>query len=427
MPLSWLAQLPTTPSGGGSEPGLPPGPESAPGNSGGSGGSGSDSSGGSSGGLSGSSGDGSDTDITLPPANLETLENLRDQTKAAQDAMSGVWDSLVGPDSPYWEALLTGLTPIVALGFLFWTARFLIEAQIQGSVRGAPEVPGARAAQGLLVVLLIANDGALLADTVNAFKQIQEEVNNKILEVSVEGATANTIRERMINAQTKQGVQRYLKKQVQLCSERFPVQEESGSGSGSSGSGSSGSGSDGSGSGGDGSKFEECVNTAEQKAKERTQHLDDQSFIERTINWGVEAVKNGAERLYNNTVGSVLSPILQLLTTAFQWLNAIAIGIWGLTAPLWLAVTMLPVGQKGIHTFNAGFFGLGLMSVSYTLINAAVVLSMMRADFGDPLLFAIFTGLVGPLLAIAIGSGGAVSLFVGTLALGKFVASGGKA
>lgn len=150
-----------------------------------------------------------------------------------------------------------------------------------------------------------------------------------------------------------------------------------------------------------------------------------------TVNGVTGAVQNGTAQIGNGNVSGVASSavagffggylnatvqaVVQTILLAFQWAFAntlqIAMLLTGLMGPLAVAGSLLPFGAKSLYTWIIGFFSLGMAQISYNIIVGLCAVVIVNADITDVNGFLVIVGLLGPALALAIATGGGISVF----------------
>lgn len=113
----------------------------------------------------------------------------------------------------------------------------------------------------------------------------------------------------------------------------------------------------------------------------------------------------------NSTVESVVSTVLLAFQWAFANILQISMLLTGLIGPLAVAGSLLPFGNKSIYTWVIGFFSLGMAQISYNIIVGMCAVVIVNADITDVNGFLVIVGLLGPALALAIATGGGMSVF----------------
>lgn len=311
------------------------------------------------------------------------LEGARNAGDATASGLNRIWTELVTPESPFYSGLIHGLAPLVLIGFLFWGAMWAYEMLHHGFSR----TPLQKVIWPIIVILFLHSDGLLLASTTLVMKNLTYSVNDGILNSTIDGIVVKRAIQQ-INFNTAQS--NYLKEQQKACEGKPENQRQECK-----------------------HKAVEATNKLAQKAREAN------AGVPRTGWWNLGA---DIKLLFEEW----LIGILMAISGLFHWGFAFCLAIWGLTGPLWLSITLLPIPTKGLYTFVSGFFGFSMMIVSFSMILGAVSVSLAQAANGDPLLFPLVAGLLSPFLAFAIGTGGAVGMFLGLGRMATFVVTGGR-
>ncbi|MEQ8385670.1 MAG: hypothetical protein RH949_25265 [Coleofasciculus sp. A1-SPW-01] len=92
----------------------------------------------------------------------------------------------------------------------------------------------------------------------------------------------------------------------------------------------------------------------------------------------------------------------------------------GLLGPLAVGGSLLPVGNKAIFAWLTGFFSVGMVKLSFNIINGLVAVMVLNAGDSDPMIFAFATGLISPLLSLALAAGGGMAVFNSLSTLATF-------
>jgi hypothetical protein len=132
-----------------------------------------------------------------------------------------------------------------------------------------------------------------------------------------------------------------------------------------------------------------------------------------------EALQSGAI----STVNIALSPLVSLVTLvmvalqgAFQHLIEVSMLLTAVMAPLAVGASLLPFGAKPIFAWFTAFWSLGLCKLSYNVICGLTAIAIYKTGSTETLVSAIFFGVLSPILAIAMASGGGMAIFNGILA-----------
>ncbi len=130
----------------------------------------------------------------------------------------------------------------------------------------------------------------------------------------------------------------------------------------------------------------------------------------------------------------VLSPfiaaaeaVIIAFQAAFQYGIEVSFIVTGLFGPIALGLSLLPLGAKPIYAWLTGFISLGMCKIALNVITGLVATAISESGPAstDTLVTAIVIGLLSPILALALASGGGKAVFDGLLAAGASVAATG--
>ncbi|MBE9128021.1 MULTISPECIES: hypothetical protein [unclassified Coleofasciculus] len=96
---------------------------------------------------------------------------------------------------------------------------------------------------------------------------------------------------------------------------------------------------------------------------------------------------------------------------AFQWVVEISLLLTGLIGPVAVGLSLMPVKSKAIYGWLIGFFSVGMVKIYFNVIAGLVATMVVNAGANDPMIFAFATGLLSPLLAMALAAGGGMAIF----------------
>ena len=138
--------------------------------------------------------------------------------------------------------------------------------------------------------------------------------------------------------------------------------------------------------------------------------------------WGV--LKGGLQGLTSSAVNTGAMALLMPLQWAFVNTLEIAMLLSALTMPIAVALTLLPFPTKPLISWVIAFFSLGLCQFYYNIIMGVIAVTITNSDAIDINGFLIILATFGPALAIGMAAGGGISLFNiifgGSLALSSF-------
>jgi len=133
--------------------------------------------------------------------------------------------------------------------------------------------------------------------------------------------------------------------------------------------------------------------------------------------------KDPAERVQSAGIGLIniaLTPLVVVVqivmmgfAAAFAQLIEASLLLTALMAPIAVGTTLLPIGAKPLYAWFSSMFGLGLAKLSYNIVSGVTAVAFYKTGGTDTVVSAIFFGLLSPILAMAIASGGGMAIFNG--------------
>lgn len=309
---------------------------------------------------------------------IEAAQRAGDFTASGFD---GVWDALVSPNSPLYTALIDGLKPLAAVGFLIWATLWARDMFHQGfSV-----IPSQKIIWPVVIILLLSNNGFLLAGTTLGGRIMISNTNTAILSGTYDGIQG---RQHVQSANIRLAYNTALENLRKACKGRTDEEQE------------------------------RCFQKADAEALKIAQALPGgNSGLPRIQGNPLQQAGALIGQQFKLALEGIIIGLLATMSGLFRWFFAYVLVIWASTGPFWVSITLLPYKTRGIPIFFSGYLAIGLTILSYTVINIGAAVSLAFAGDGDPLLYPLVTGFLGPLLAIGIGAGSAVGSFVGIAGL----------
>ena len=256
--------------------------------------------------------------------------------------------------------------------------------------QGFSRIPLHQVIWTLIVILFLHGDGLLLASSTLVMKDLTYNLDNSILNSTIEGIVVKrAIQQIHFNA----ALQNYRDQQRKACEGKTGKQKNECL-----------------------QKVELATNELARKAREANTGVPQSAW------WNPGAIVSTAKLALQEW----LIGILMAISGMFHWGFGFCLAMWALTGPLWISITLLPIPTKGLYTFISGFFAFGIMIVSFSMMLGAASVSLAQAANGDPLLFPLVVGVLSPFLAFIIGVGGGVGMFIGLGRMATFVTTGGK-
>lgn len=238
----------------------------------------------------------------------------------------------------------------------------------------------------LLVILMLSNNGAMLANSSLALRNVTVKLNSTILSITKNGVTLkDAIRITNIDQSFILATQTAIAQCDKLPTSQTDTQENTSN------------------------PRQQCVDKTIQKAQ-----LDAQEIRrKRGLNSGSGSwnpLDIGGE-MVNNAIQGFVYIILSGLSAGFQYIIQLSFLLIAYVAPIFLVLSLLPVSAKPIYAWLSGWLGLTLVLISYSIIVGIVASSIVNAPSTNPLLTQLLQAFFSPLLAVAIGTGGGMAVF----------------
>ncbi|BDA76222.1 hypothetical protein CAL7716_103880 (plasmid) [Calothrix sp. PCC 7716] len=308
----------------------------------------------------------------------EAASKITQDSAVASEAIATAMDGL-------WNDVLTGglYAAIARLGVFFAVGTLLI-FMVQWTkqmVDGDSSKAFTDIIWPIVVIFLLANNGTVLALGTRGLREIINQTNQTLLT-----STSNSIRLQEAYQQVMQqtGAESAVRGLIQQCNAVADPQQQT-----------------------------ECLDNAARQAEEiaaQTNGKKEGWFPD----FGL------SEFLSTNVFQLAVRGWLIAFGIAFQWLIEISLLLTALFGPLAIGGSLLPVGQKAIFAWLVGFFSVGMVKLSFNIISGLVATLVLNADANDPLIFAFATGLLAPILSLAIATGGGMTVFNSLSTVGTF-------
>lgn len=323
----------------------------------------------------------------------EILEAGRTSQQLIAQAMDQLWQDVLlgtGPGGPALYGALANLGLFFALGtFMLWLTKWT-----KSMIDDEGNNPISELIWPLIVIVLMSNRGAVLAQCTLELRSIINQTNEKILTSTVDGVRLDeAYRQRMQEIGAQDAIAAI---QQQCSSITDPVQQEN------------------------------CNKKAKQDAARIESRLENPpSNSWNPVTNAVDAALSAARQ----AVAEAIKIILFGLSFAFQWVVEISLLLTALVGPLAVGGTLLPSGQKAMFAWLVGFFSIGMVKLSFNIIVGLVATLTLNSGPTDPLIFALVVGLLSPILSLVIAAGGGMAVFtqINSLATGAAGAAAGAA
>lgn len=305
------------------------------------------------------------------------------------------WQQLVSGSSPVYTAVVAISLSSSAILIAFWGIGWFREVTTYGLSWKIID----QMTWPVIVALLIGvNNGAVLANTSLLFRGISNYMNAQILDITRNGVTLRSaIRETNMN----QALAQALKIKFQQCEQLPAASTDPDSGAVIN-------------------PRQECQKRESESAQRAAREYREANQIP-SYPLTLDPSKLVGQVL-NSAVQGILYFIFSGLSAGFQYILQLSFLLAAYSGPVFVALSLLPIGTKPIYAWLSGWFSLGLILVSYSITVGMAASSIVNAEASNPLFLPLIEGILSPLLAVGIGLGGGLALFSGFTSAAAFLA-----
>ncbi|WP_242056568.1 MULTISPECIES: type IV secretion system protein [unclassified Nostoc] len=323
----------------------------------------------------------------------ETLDAAIKGSSMFVNSFKNDWTQIVEGTSPVYTSVvaISMLIAVVLVSFwsLHWYGMFSEEGFSTNVMR--------EMAMPLIVILLLANNGALLAKGTMALRNTTVTLNSNVLKITRNGVTLkDAIRTVNFDQHFTFALQAALVKCEKLDEKDVDT---------------------------DGTEYsprQDCIDRTINTAQKEAQKIRQQ----RGLNAG-SGIRNPlaiGKEIINGAIQGVIFVIFSGLAAAFQYIVQLSFLLVAYIAPIFLVLSLLPVSTKAIYAWLSGWLGLTMVLVSYSIIVGISASSIVNSPSTDPILSQLIIAVLSPILAMAIGTGTAMSTFTAFSSGIKFAA-----
>ncbi|NES22290.1 MAG: hypothetical protein F6K41_26060 [Symploca sp. SIO3E6] len=320
-------------------------------------------------------------------------DSILDQGGTTAKNIGQAWDT-------QWQDVLTGdlygIITNVGTFFAVGTLLFFMVQWLRDLIEGEFTRPISALIWPFIVVLFLANNGAILSQLTLQVRGYMNDVNQQVLDSSLD------LRGNYQKAITKGAVEEVVGSLLRPCQSLTGQQQIN------------------------------CLQEAQGKIKRLLDQYEDSIVSDtETVQW-IEALKAQVESIvdeaekgqapelsFNALLGSTSQAETKsfLLSShyAFQNLIEVAMLLTAALGPIAVGASLLPVGGKPIYAWLTGFFSFGIAKLSFSIIAGLagrVLISSVSTVGSDSTWFMIFMAFLAPILALAIAIGGGVGVFL---------------
>lgn len=293
------------------------------------------------------------------------------------------WQNFADGNSDVYTAIVKVSLLIAAILISFWSVGWYSEIANYGFTT---KVVNEMIYPLMVALMLGINNGALLANTSLMFRGVSNVLNDRILDMTRNGIT---IRDAIRSTNVDQAFTLAVRAQIAEC-DSLPVNAV------------------------DSQKNvthprKDCVEQKTQQAKRDADAYRQKNGLPASqSSWNPLDI---AGQTINSAVQALAYLIFSGLAAAFQYVVQLSFLLNAYMGPIFLVLSLLPVGAKSIYAWISGWLALGLVLISYSIIVGIAASSIVNAPSNNPLFLQLVEAILSPILAVAIGGGGGLALF----------------
>ena len=312
------------------------------------------------------------------------IDNALKSSRNIVSVFDKEWEFLVNGDSEIYQTLVVVSLSIATILVAFWSVGWYQQIVNNGfSTTVINEI-----IYPIIIVLMLSNNGALLANTSLFFREISNGVNDKILSITRNGVT---YREAIKATNFNEAFAASVQSKIAECESKPEKKVD-----------------------GDGNVIDtrqQCKDRVIQQAKKDAETYRKKQGLDFTPPnlkfWEIPGV------VANSAVQSALFIVFTACEIAFQFIVQIAFLLNAYIGPIFLVMSLFPSGSRPIFTWLSGWLTLGLILISYSIMVGLGASAVVNNAPSNPLFLPLLQGLFSPFLAIGIGVGGGMSSFSG--------------
>ncbi|MEQ8469127.1 hypothetical protein [Coleofasciculus sp. E1-EBD-02] len=303
----------------------------------------------------------------------QILQEGQNAQSAIAAAMDGLWDEVLGGGL---YLALVQLSLLFAVGTL---VLFMVQWS-QAVLNDDERKPMTDLIFPVIVVVLLANNGAVLADTTKAFRGIINQTNETLLSSVSASVSLQEAYQSVVGEIGAQSAIESLASNCQTIAE--PTAQQN------------------------------CLTDAAAQAQSLADQMQapPSNWFSRFMDGVKDPVGAGVSAIAS-TIQLAIRGWIIAFGIAFQWTVEISLLLTGLIGPVAVGLSLLPVQAKAIYSWLIGFFSVGMVKIYFNVIVGLVATMVVNAGENDPMIFAFATGLLSPILAMILAAGGGMAVF----------------
>ncbi|MEA5566636.1 hypothetical protein [Anabaena sp. UHCC 0399] len=292
------------------------------------------------------------------------------------------WKDLAAGQSPIYTAVVSVSMLIAIFLVSFWSLGWYRQISDEGFSQNVVS----EMVFPLLVILMLSNNGAMLANTSLALRNVTVNLNSSILSITRNGIT---LKDAIRSVNTDQTFIAAAQTEIAKC-DTLPTSETDAQGNKTN-------------------PRQKCIDEKIYEAQKQAQATKKDKGI-----FGINVTWNPLDmggQIINKVVQGTIFAILMGLSAGFQYILQMSFLLTVYVAPIFLVLSFLPFGAKPIYAWLSGWLGLTLVLISYSITVGIIAGSIVNQPSSSLLLMQLLQAIFSPALAVAIGTGTGMSVF----------------
>jgi hypothetical protein len=267
------------------------------------------------------------------------------------------------------------ILPFTMIGVVIWLYALFREASESGGILSKEALN--RLYWIILVAMLVGNDGYILGSAIRVLNEMVFQVNQMVLNASIDGVSN---RDKIREAQLQSQFQTIASELANKCSGLAQAKD---------------------------------VDACQAKINEKALAIlkeKNASLLTQIPKAGLTLGKVALEARFMGNTNNTLMAISLAVTNGFLIITRVSLFVWASTAPLWVAITLFPLNTRGINIFLLGFWNIGVVIVTFSMLQGTIAFLLATTIGVTPMTFAIVSGILAPVVAVLLAGGSSFAL-----------------
>ncbi|WP_341531433.1 hypothetical protein WKK05_37635 (plasmid) [Nostoc sp. UHCC 0302] len=326
----------------------------------------------------------------------DIVKGAVDGSKIVNSLFEQDWIDLLNGNSPIYGAVVGTSLLIAVVLVAFWSVKWYMDI----SENGLSIQTGGEIIYPLVVILMLSvNNGIMLAKTSFMFREISNGLNEKVLDMTRNGIS---LRNSILIANIDQtSVQAVVAASAECQKKPEEIVDDKGVKT---------------------KPREACIKEKQQTMQQAVDAYGKETKTPKPKKgFSFSRILKFGDEIVNNSVQFIIQVLLSGIEIAFQYVIQISFLLNAYIGPVFLVLSLLPLGAKPIHAWLSGWLALGLLKISYSILVGMTASSIINTPSTNPLVHQLMAAIFSPIIAIAIATGGGMAVFSGVTSSAKTI------